>query len=232
MKALAGSKAVSDCGSLGAYTEGKRVFLTGHVAAKAPLQSALQELVPPLPFEVDLGHLEELPWPQCEIRGDYGVRNLKSGFALQSEDLPKAGPVLGGTSFSLTVSTPKVPAFLYVFYIQAQREGNVVPLYQPLFDKAGKPMPSQLRGRVNLNEPVPGLRQEFVVKAPYGPEAVLMLASRKPLFPAQVPSGDWNERELLTRLRLRYLELRKHGDILATDAIFLTTAEAPTEVVP
>ena len=208
------------------------MVLTGRVASKEALRSALKGLVPPLAFEVDLDHVDELAWPQCEIRGDYGLRDPKSGFALQVQGLPKAGPVAGGTSFSLTVTTPQVPAFLYVFYLQAQREGNVVPLYQPLFDRAGKPLPSQLKGQVNLNEPAPGVRRAFVVKAPYGPEAVLMLASRKPLFPAQVPTGAWNERELLTRLRLRYLELQRHGDILAVDSFFLTTAPALPEAKP
>jgi hypothetical protein len=101
----------------------------------------------------------------------------------------------------------------------------VAPLYQPLFDKAGHPLPTPLNGSLDLNEPVPGLRRAFVVTAPYGPEAILMIASRKPLLTTPVASGAWNERELLTRLRLRYLQLKQTGDILGVDTLFLTTTD-------
>ena len=82
-----------------------------------------------------------------------------------------------------------------------------------------------MNGSVNLNEPVPGIRRNFVVTGPYGPEAILMIASRQPLLSAPVASGAWNERELLTQLRLRYLQLKKAGDILGVDTLFITTTE-------
>lgn len=216
----------AECGSVIPFIEGDTLTLTGYVSSLSAFRIALEGLKVPPSIKVDGGALVELPWPQCEIKGDYTAPHATApGFALKASGLPASGPVKQGTSFGLTVATPKGSAFLYVFYIQARREGNVVPLYQPLFDKAGKPLPSSLNGPVNLNEPIPGLRRAFVVTAPFGPEAILMIASRKPLFPAPIASGAWNERELLTQLRLRYLQLKKAGDILGVDTLFLTTTD-------
>jgi len=218
--------AATECGSIATFVEKDTVVLTGHVSSRAALKAALQGLKVPASIKINGDALAELPWPQCEIKGDYGAPHATTpGFTLKARGLPASGAVKRGTSFNLTVATAKGPAFLYVFYIQARREGNVVPLYQPLFDKAGQPLPTTLTGTVNLNEPVPGLRRAFVVTAPYGPEAILMIASRKPLLTTPVASGAWNERELLTQLRLRYLQLKQHGDILGVDALFLTTTE-------
>lgn len=212
----------SDCAALKAAVVSGQVVLKGHVQDRGALVSAIAALKAPGDLTVRLEEVGERPWPHCEILQDYPGAG-QGGYQFKAPGLPPTGELKGGAALSLEVLTPKASAFLYVFHLQARREGNVVPLYQPLFGKGGKPMASSLSGRVNLNEPVPGLRKEFIATAPFGPEAVLLIATRQPLFDQPIAPGAWNERELLTRLRTRVAELRRKGALLGTDTLLITT---------
>jgi hypothetical protein len=208
---------VSDlqCAKVAVAKEGGRTRLTGFVG-KAEQIETLRQRFKGQDVEIDVA---VRPWPQCEAlltldgalaAGDRpAVRILSPQKDLQQGELLK-----------IEVTSPQQPAHVHVAYIQA--DGSVVHLVQADADN----LRTVDRGRVLKFGDGEDGRASFVISPPFGPEMVIALASRSPLFEAPRPATE-TEREFLTGLR-RALALRAKGEASAgirAAAATLTTAE-------
>lgn len=225
--AITSMPSVKECGKLTANVVGNKLSFQGFVPSLKSLQEAISGLDVPAEITVDIQAVRELQWPQCEVQLDYGesANTNRAAWALQIDGALSNTAVPSNTNLQIKLKTTSEKAYLYVFYIQALRDGNVTPLYQPLVDRSGTVLPSKLGSVINLNELIPGIARKFTVTAPFGPEAILMVATRKPIFDELIAPGDWNERYLLTRLRIKLAQLSKNNQVIATDAFLLTTSE-------
>lgn len=137
--------------------------------------------------------LDLRPWPQCEAL-------LTLDRAFSADDRPTV-TVRGtpkslkkGDPLVLEVVSPRGPAHLHVAYIQA--DGSVVHLIQ---SDAKNLRTVDSRQSLVFGDGLEG-RQRFVVRAPFGTELIIALASRSPLFPDPRPQSE-TERDFLTALR-------------------------------
>ena len=219
--------AAKECGKLEFYALDNKISFKGFVPNLKSLRDAISVLDIPAQIVVDTQAVREIPWPQCEVLLEYGEYSgsNRAEWALQVDGAPFKTPVPSNTNLQIKVKTTSEQAYLYVFYIQAVRNGNVIPLFQPLVDRNGTSLPSKFKGVINLNELIPGITKKFTVTAPFGPEAIVMVATRKPVFDELIAPRDWNERYLLTRLRIKLAQLNQKNDVISTDAIVLTTSE-------
>lgn len=219
--------AAKECGKLEANTLENKLSLQGFVPSLNNLREAISGLDVPAQIVVDTQAVRELPWPQCEVQLEYGESSSvnRAAWALRVDGAPFKTSVPSNTNLRINLKTTSGQAYLYVFYIQAVRNGNVTPLYQPLVDRGGAVLPSRFGSDINLNELIPGIARKFTVTAPFGPEAIVMVVTRKPVFDELIVPGDWNERYLLTRLRIKLAQLSKDNQVIATDAVLLTTSE-------
>jgi hypothetical protein len=216
-----------DCARIRAEIQGEQIVLHGFSGDKNSLLAAINALNIPPRYVVQPQALRSLPWPQCEIAESYALPGIwqAKGLRLQVEGSGSDGITTAGSSLKVQLSASVMPSYLYVFYIQAARDHNAVPLYQPLFDRNGHPLPEKQGGIRQLNDPAPGLHRDFVVTAPFGAEVILAIQTRTPLFRQALAADDWNERTLLTRLRSELASKRQQAGIIATDAVYLTTRE-------
>ena len=219
--------ATRDCARVEATANGDEITLAGFSGNKANLRAAIDKRPGPASLTINDSTVQELPWPQCEVKENYEVPAIwhRNGLQLQVDGLADNLHASAGSALKIRLNAAKAPGYLYVFYIQAQRARNVIPLHQPLFDKGGRPLAAVQEGTLDLNDPAPGLHRDLVVSAPYGPEVILAIQTRAPLFKRPLAAGDWNERTLLTRLRSSIAQQQKSGGILGTDAVYLTTQE-------
>jgi hypothetical protein len=131
------------------------------------------------------------PWPQCEA-----LLTLEK--PLVATDSPTltidSADMHAGDTLKITVRSPAQISYLYVAYIQA--DGSVVQLAQPQGVVPAPTLPSQtlVFGDGLENRP------KFTIGAPFGPEMIIALASRSPLFDAALPQQE-TEREFLSALR-------------------------------
>jgi hypothetical protein len=204
-----------ECAKVAVAGEGGNTRVTGFVG-KAEQVETIRQRLKGREAEIDVA---VRPWPQCEAL-------LTLDAALAAGDGP-AVRIVGprkerqrGELLEIEVTSPQKPAHLHVAYIQA--DGSVVHLVQADADN----LRTVERGRVLKFGDGEDGRARFVVGPPYGPEMVIALASRSPVFEAPRPQNE-TEREFLTALR-RALALRAKGDAAAglrAAAATLTTTE-------
>jgi papain like protease/uncharacterized protein DUF4384 len=207
-----------ECSKVSVTNDGGKTHVTGFVG-KAEQIEILEQRLKGQHAEIDVA---VRPWPQCEAlltvdgalaAGDRpAVRILASQKDLQRGELLK-----------IEVTSPRQPAHVHVAYIQA--DGSVVHLVQADADN----LRTVERGRVLKFGDGEDGRAKFVVSPPFGPEMVIVLASRSPVFEGRRPATE-TEREFLTALR-RALALRAKGDasagIRAAVATLTTTEKRP-----
>lgn len=99
-----------------------------------------------------------------------------------------------GDTLKITVRSPAQISYLYVAYIQA--DGSVVQLQQPRGVVPASTLPNQML----VFGDGAGDQPKFTTGPPFGPEMIIALASRSPLFDAELP-GTQTERDFLTALR-------------------------------
>jgi hypothetical protein len=204
-----------ECSKVSVAKEGGKTRVTGFVG-KAEQVATLERRFRGKQAEIDVA---VRPWPQCEAL-------LTLDGALGAGDRP-AVRILGpqndlqrGELLRIEVTSPREPAHVHVSYIQA--DGSVVHLVQADADN----LRTVERGRVLEFGGGEDGRPRFVVGPPYGPEMVIALASRSPLFEVPRPQKE-TEREFLTAIR-RALALRAKGEAPArirAAIATLTTAE-------
>ncbi len=131
------------------------------------------------------------PWPQCEA-----LLTLEK--PLTATDSPtlaiNSSDLHAGENLNITVRSPAQISYLYVAYIQA--DGSVVPLVQP---QGAVPQPTLPNQTLMFGDGLDN-RPKFTVSAPFGPEMIIALASRSPLFDATLPAVE-TERDFLSALR-------------------------------
>lgn len=133
------------------------------------------------------------PWPQCEAL-------LALDRALAASDRPAVAVIGGASSFArdqtmgLQVSAPSTPSHLHVAYFQA--DGSVAHLVQ---SDATNLRTFDSRVKIFFGDGKEG-RPTFKVSPPFGPEMVIVIASRAPIFPEPRPNVE-TERDFLTALR-------------------------------
>jgi len=152
--------------------------LVQQIAAKVPNMSA--------------GGVVLAPWPQCEALLTLEkplVAADSPGLAIDSP-----GAMHAGDTLKITVRSPSQISYLYVAYIQA--DGSVVHLAQP---NGVVPQPTLPNQTLVFGDGLEG-RTKFTVGPPFGPEMVIAVASRSPLFDAKLQPVQ-TEREYLTALR-------------------------------
>ena len=178
-----------ECAKVVLVSEGGKQLVRGFVAKPEDAERVRERLKGrAIGVELDVR-----PWPQCE--------------ALLTLDRPLAAPdrptvtirgapktLKQGDQLIIDVISSRGPAHLHVAYIQA--DGTVVHLVQA----DAKNLQTVDGGRKFVfGDGLEG-RQRFRVRSPFGPELVLVLASRSPLFPEVRPQSE-TEREFLTALR-------------------------------
>jgi hypothetical protein len=99
-----------------------------------------------------------------------------------------------GDTLKITVRSPPQISYLYVAYIQA--DGSVVHLAQP---KGVVPQPTLPNQTLVFGDGLEG-RTKFTIAPPFGPEVIIVIASRSPLFDIELPlmQTEW---DYLTALR-------------------------------
>jgi hypothetical protein len=131
------------------------------------------------------------PWPQCEA-----LQTLEKPLA--AADSPTlaidSADMHAGDTLKITVRSPSQISYLYVAYIQA--DGSVVQLQQPQGVVPAPTLPNQtLVFGDGANN-----RAKFTIGPPFGPEMIVALASRSPLFDSELPATQ-TERDFLSALR-------------------------------
>jgi hypothetical protein len=177
------------CAKVAVQNRNGQNLLLGFVGSSADL-----ELVQQIATNVPNTSAESVvlaPWPQCEALLTLEkplVASDSPGLAIDSAEM-RAGDIL-----KITVRSPSQISYLYVAYIQA--DGSVVQLAQPNGIVAQPTLPNQtlVFGDGLQNRP------KFTIGPPFGPEMIIAVASRSPLFDAQLPPTQ-TEREYLTALR-------------------------------
>jgi hypothetical protein len=157
------------------------------------------------------------PWPQCEALITLHTQ-LAQPRGLSAELVPATKPCAHGTlcdgdRLAARINMPKVPAHLYVAYIQAS--GDTLILEQPV---ATVPTPRRPKEGVTIGEAHD--QADFTVSAPFGREMLIALASESPLFDKPLPNS-MTEREFLTVLReaLIYKPRRTDPDRVVSAAV-------------
>lgn len=151
-------------------------------------------------FKVDLR-----PWPQCEVLLNVAaVIDDKNGPQLKTRG--GVAEFSEGQEMVFELTTPSVPSYVYVIYIQA--DGNVVTLLQPESD-----LTPSLRNQVLIFGSGEGGSARFLASRPFGAEMVLALSAESPLFDKGLPKVQ-TEREFLSALRraLLYKADNNRGD--------------------
>jgi Domain of unknown function (DUF4384) len=177
------------CAKLGLVNVGGKQLVRGFVAKPEDAERVRERLK-----DRAIGvELDVRPWPQCEAL-------LTLDRPLAADDRPtvtiRGAPktLKKGEQLVIDIISPRGPAHLHVAYIQA--DGTVVHLVQA----DAKNLQTVDGGRrFVFGDGLEG-RQRFRVSSPVGPEIVLVLASRSPLFPEVRPQSE-TEREFLTALR-------------------------------
>lgn len=122
-----------------------------------------------------LGQVDVRPWPICAAM-------MTLAAPMQAAGLPKVTPISGssdigmGEDIAFRVETPSFPSFLYLVYLQA--DGTVVNL----MPRGGPIRRQHAPGTVLTFGDGQEGRQRFYAVPPSGPEAVIAIAARAPIF--------------------------------------------------
>jgi Papain family cysteine protease len=167
--------------------DGKRV-LTGFVGSDEDL-ARLRTAAPMDDFKVTVR-----PWPQCEAL-------LTLDQSLSKADRPtvrirrtSGDTLMAGDHLVFEIETPAFPSYVHVAYFQA--DGSVLNLVQPGIDSFTT---FRSGSKIVIGESEAG-SQRFRVSGPFGPEMLVVLAARSPIFPEARPKQE-TERDFLTALR-------------------------------
>ncbi len=191
------------CGAIRMTREKGRLTLRGFIGDAAALAQVREAAL-----AVDaqaLVAVEHHPFPQCEAELTLARATEATPLRLSATDAqgrPRAGASVEmrrGELFGLTVAAPADLPYVSVVYVQA--DGSAVELYR------GTP---QLHAGGRLRSVTIGTggpkETRFQVGAPFGDELVVALASRQPLFGAEL--DDYRtERQFLTGLRARMVRV-------------------------
>lgn len=203
------------CGDIAWQKQGPRYAVQGYVgsaAEKATIAQAIEKAAPGAAVS-----LEVLPWPQCEVRRR--LTNFQSGVPISlTANSRTVRPGTNGTAdlrqgdfFTLAAGADASAKHLTVIYIQA--DGTAVPLY----DAAPAAGSSGARG-VELGTG-PAM---YRVSAPFGPEAIVAVASDGPVF-RNLPSSGVAERQFLDMLNRHLMEATQKGRPIRVASLLLTT---------
>lgn len=176
------------CSSIATRMDGDRRVIEGFVGYEADLATLKSKFGLNATINVELR-----PWPQCEAL-------LTLAALANAPDRPQIS--LGrtdsvyrqGDSFPVKVSTPSLPSYLHISYLQA--DGTVVHLEQP---SGLVPSPYSAGDTVTFGTGTGG-STKFTVSAPFGQEMIIALASESPLFTKALPQSQ-SYREYLGALR-------------------------------
>jgi hypothetical protein len=168
----------------------ERNVLVGFVGSEADLK-LVNQIASNVPNTSASG-VTLAPWPQCEA-----LLTLEK--PLNASEGPRltvdaTGEMHAGDTLKVAVRSPAQISYLYVAYIQA--DGSVVTLAQP---KGVVPQPTLPNQSLVFGDGMEG-RAKFTIGPPFGPEAIIAITSRSPLFDAEQPLVQ-TEREYLSALR-------------------------------
>jgi hypothetical protein len=177
------------CAHVNVQNRSGRNALTGFVGYQADLD-LVRQIARNIPNTSAEG-VTLAPWPQCEA-----LLTLEKPLA--AADSPTltidSANMRAGDTLKITVRSPAQISYLYVAYVQA--DGSVVQLQQPQGTVPSPILPNQtlVFGDGAENRP------KFTIGPPFGPEMIIALASRSPLFDAELPATQ-TERDYLSALR-------------------------------
>lgn len=177
------------CAHVTVQNRNSRKTLAGFVGYQADLD-LVRQIARNLP-NISADGVTLAPWPQCEALLTLEKPLAAAGsptLAIDSADMH------AGDTLKITVRSPAQISYLYVAYIQA--DGSVVQLQQP----QGVVPASTLPNQTLVFGDGAGERPKFTIGPPFGPEMIIALASRSPLFDAELPATQ-TERDFLTALR-------------------------------
>jgi hypothetical protein len=178
------------CGRVAARREGNRNILEGYVGSENDF--ALVQAVAAQTPGTSVGDLLFAPWPQCEA-----IQTLERPLAVDDRpeiDLGPTNQLRNGDPLRIMIRAPGQISYLYVSYVQA--DGSVVHLVQP---DGLVPRPTLPHQELSFGDGRDG-GARFTVSPPFGPEMIIAIASRSPLFDHALPPHQ-TEREYLTELR-------------------------------
>jgi len=177
------------CASLEVVQTGASAVIRGFVASEGDL-GTLFESAKRIGVRVEVA---VRPWPQCET-----LLTFKEAFAEPgAPDLRLRGDkreYKKGEPLIIEVTTPPVPSYLYLVYVQAS--GGVVYLVQP---RGPAPTPQPPARTIVLGDGSGG-GPLFTIDRPYGDEMILAIAAQSPLLDEGRPSPEI-ERDFLTAFR-------------------------------
>lgn len=203
------------CGDLVWRKQGAGYVVNGYVGSAAELAAitaAVQKAAPGASLS-----LEVLPWPQCEVRRR--LTSFQAGIPLSlTANNAVVEPGRNGTAdlrqedfFTLAAGTDAATRYLTVVYIQA--DGTAVPLYD-----AAPPAGAAGTRQIELGTGAAMYR----VSAPFGPEAVVAVASDGPVF-RNLPASGVAERQFLDMLNRHLMEATQKGRPIRVASLLLTT---------
>ena len=137
------------------------------------------------------------PWPQCEALLNFD-KYIQPSNTLSAQLVGARDNIYSeGDSLEIEIKTPDFPAYLYVTYLQA--DGNAVNLSWPTgrFPKYAPTNSLVHLGGGKLGE------KNYRVGAPYGAEAIVVIASGSSLFEDKLPPME-ESRLYLTNFRLSF----------------------------
>lgn len=178
------------CGNVSRRDSGDITILSGYVGSREDLDK-IEKFARSRP-NVRTENLVLAPWPQCELR-----KTLETALAQADKPaiaLAEAEGLVSGKGLEFQVRAPEHFSYLYVSYVQADQ--TVVHLVQPKGAVAPQTIPTAL---FKFGDGQEG-RQKFTVSAPFGREAIFVVASRSPLFDKELPQTQ-QARDYLSALR-------------------------------
>lgn len=193
--------APAKCGQVRMTREKGRLRLAGFIGDASALADLRAKAL-----EVDQRAevaVEHHPFPQCEAELTLARQVTASPVRLAATDADgreRPGAIVSlrnGDLFGLTVTAPADLPYVSIVYVQA--DGSAVELYR------GTPQLGGKRRSVTVGTGGPK-ETRYQVSAPFGDELVVALASKEPLFGAEL--DDYRtERQFLTGLRARMLRV-------------------------
>lgn len=197
------ANAGAKCGAIRMTREKGRLVLTGFTGDAATLDEIRARALEVDPDAQVL--VEHHPFPQCEAELTLARATVQTPVRLAATDADgrtRPGAIVSmrkGELFGLNVVAPADLPYVSIVYVQA--DGSAVELYRGTpSQSAGGRMRSVTVGTGGPKE------TRFQVGAPFGNELVVALASKQPIFGAEL--DDYRtERQFLTGLRARMIRL-------------------------
>lgn len=177
------------CADVQMSNQNGRLLLQGFAGKQDEIRHLYKALLAE-PGVIDIqGEVALKPWPQCEVLLNFrqalgnrqGLRGSLNGASRQDS-------FLSGDQLRIDIVTPDFPAYLYVSYLQTS--GEVVHLQWPA--DTARPMAPGSNLRLGQGN--------FTISPPFGDEAVIIIASAKPLFIGEKPRIR-DDRDYLSEFR-------------------------------